>query len=121
MEKNKKFTPKNEALPSPFTKKLVCGGCGKNYRRRTTRTKKTWIYPTYNYKGKKYCPTSKQIPEDTLISVCCEVLGIDDFDEYIFNEYIKKICVPEPNVITFIFTDGHEQTVHWQDRSRSES
>lgn len=121
MEKNKKFTPKNEALPSPFTKKLVCGGCSKNYRRRTTRTKKTWICPTYNYKGKKFCPTSKQIPEDTLISVCCEVLGIDDFNEELFNKYIDKILIPKPNELIFKFTDGHEQTMHWNDRSRSES
>ena len=51
LNEKKAYAPKTPALPSPFTKMLVCGGCGKNYRRRTTRSKKKWICPTYNLKG----------------------------------------------------------------------
>lgn len=72
-------------------------------------------------RGKKYCSTSKQIPEDILYEKCCEVLQLDEFDNEIFQSEIKQIIVPEPNVLTFMFQDGHEQTVHWQDHSRSES
>ena len=80
-----------------------------------------WICQTYNTRGKKYCPDSKQIPEDILYDKCCEVLEIDEFDTEIFQCEIKQIIVPEPNLLTFIFKDGREQTVHWQDHSRSEA
>ena len=46
----------------PFTKMVVCGTCGKGYRRKVTRTGPVWICSTFNIYGKAACP-SKQIPE----------------------------------------------------------
>ena len=121
-EQKEFFTPtKSTTVVYPFTGKIQCQCCGKNYRRKTTATGVVWICATYNTKGKKYCPKAKQIPENTLISVCCEVLGISEFDADIFQENIEKILVPAPNELTFIFTDGHEVSANWKDRSRSES
>lgn len=105
----------------PFTGKIQCCCCGKNYRRKTTATGIVWICATYNTKGKKYCPTAKQIPENTLISICCELLGISEFNADIFENQVEKILVPKPNELTFIFHNGQEISAHWQDRSRSES
>ena len=105
----------------PFTGKIQCKCCGKNYRRKTTATGIVWICATYNTKGKKHCPTAKQIPENTLISVCCEVLGISEFDADVFENQVEKILVPAPNELIFIFTDEHEVSTNWKDRSRSES
>ncbi len=122
LKEKQKFTPSNPTTGVyPLTGMITCGGCGKNYRRKTTVTGVVWICATYNTKGKRYCPTSKQIPENTLTSVCCEVLGVDNFDADYFENQIEKILVPEPNVLTFIFKDGHKETVRWADRSRSES
>ncbi len=116
------FTPtKSTTVVYPFSGKIQCQCCGKNYRRKTTATGVVWICATYNTKGKKYCPTAKQVPENTLISVCCEVLGISEFDTNVFENQIAKILVPAPNELTFIFTDGHEISANWKDRSRSES
>lgn len=56
-----------------------------------------------------------------MISVCCEVLGMTEFDANIFENQINKILVPAPNELIFVFHDGHEISAHWQDRSRSES
>lgn len=121
-ENQKKFTTdKSTAVAYPFTGKIQCQCCGKNYRRKTTPTGIVWCCATYNTRGKKYCPKSKMIPENTLISVICEVLGISEFDADIFEKQIEKILVPEPNKLTFIFTDGQQISTHWQDRSRSES
>ena len=116
-----KFTPTSSGNTYPFTGKIKCGCCGKNYRRKTTVTGVVWICSTYNTKGKKYCPTAKQIPENTLYSVCCEVLNISDFDENIFQSEIEQIVIPAPNQLKFIFHNGTRKTVEWQDRSRSES
>ena len=121
-EQKEHFTPtKSTTVVYPFSGKIQCQCCGKNYRRKTTATGVVWICATYNTKGKKHCPTAKQIPENTLISVCCEVLGISEFDTNIFENQIAKILVPAPNELTFIFTDGHEVSANWKDRSRSES
>ena len=105
----------------PFTGMIQCGCCGKNYRRKTTVTGIFWCCATYNTKGKKYCPTAKMIPENTLISVCCDVLKLLNFDVEKFSDQIEKILVPAPNELIFVFKDGREERKTWKDRSRSES
>lgn len=121
-ERKERFTPtKSTAVVYPFTGRIQCQCCGKNYRRKTTLTGIVWCCATYNTRGKKYCPKSKQIPENTMISVCCEVLGLQEFDANIFENQINKILVPAPNELIFVFHNGHEISAHWQDRSRSES
>lgn len=116
-----KFTEEKTTATYPFTGKIKCGCCFKNYRRKTTATGVVWICSTYNTKGKKHCPKSKQIPEEKLYTACCEVLGLSEFDENIFKSEIQQIIVPAPNRIKFIFQGGTKKTVEWQDRSRSES
>ena len=63
----------------------------------------------------------KQIPEEKLIAACCEVLNTASFDEEVFHSKVEQIIIPKPNNIRFLFSDGLERTVTWQDRSRSES
>ena len=122
LKEKQKFTSFNSTTGVyPLTGMIKCGCCGKNYRRKTTATGIVWICAKYNTKGKKYCPTAKQIPEDILYNKCCKVLETDKFDTEIFQSKIKQILVPEPNVLTFIFKDGHKETIRWADRSRSES
>lgn len=70
---------------------------------------------------KKYCPTAKQIPENILISVICDILNIDAFDETVVKSKIKQIIVPEPNELLFIFHDGQQVQKHLENVSRSES
>lgn len=120
-EQRERFSASKPAGIYPFTGKIQCQCCSKNYRRKTTATGVVWICATYNTKGKKFCPTAKQIPENTLISTCCEVLGIDEFDADIFENQIETIIVPAPNELIFIFHDGHQIFANWKDRSRSES
>ena len=116
------FTPNNPTTGTyPFTGIIHCGCCGKYYRRKVQRYRTTWICWTYNARGKKFCPESKQIPEDILYDKCCEVLELPEFDAEVFRAEIEDILVPKANVLTFLFKDGHEQTVHWEDHSRSEA
>ena len=117
-----RFTPpKSTVAVYPFTGKILCGCCSKNYRRKTTATGIVWICSTYNTKGKKYCPTAKQITEEKLYAACCDALELSEFDEEIFKSEIEQIIVPAPNKLEFIFHSGTTKTVEWQDRSRSES
>ena len=95
----------------PFTGLLICGNCGKNYRRKVTATQPVWICATYNTRGKKYCD-SKQIPESTLSAITAEVAAIED---------IEKIVVFNGNRLEYHLADGSVIERIWADRSRSES
>ncbi len=98
----------------PFTGKIVCSSCGKHYRRKVTKSGVKWICPTYNDFGKAACP-SKQIPEDTLISMTTETLGSLDA----LNNKITVIRAENDNTLVFCFADGKTTVKRWTDRSRA--
>jgi hypothetical protein len=104
----------------PFTGKIVCSICGKNFQRKTTKGKISWICATYLEHGKSACP-AKQIPEETLLSATAEALGAEHFDEASFSKRIYHIEVPAPNILLFVFVDGHRFEYEWRDRSRADS
>lgn len=114
---------KGKAKPAkhPFTSKLVCMGCGKNYRRKTTAVRAVWICTTFNKKGKAACPTSKRIPEETLMAVTAQVLGAHTFDANLFERKVQRIEVGANNALRYIFFNGKTVDTIWPDRSRSQS
>ena len=109
----------------PFSGMLICGQCGKHYRHKISNAgskyaSPVWICSTFNKSGKANCP-SKQIPENTLLTLSAQVLGLSDFDETIFREKIQEIRVPAPNLVIFVFRDGHISEQTWRDKSRRDS
>ena len=118
-EQKERFTPPR-GQTSPFTGMIYCPLCGKNYRRKTTHGKRSWQCGTFLALGKAYCHT-KQIPEDTLMSITASVLGIAEFDGYAFHRLIERIEVPAFNHLVYIFKDGRREERIWQDRSRRDS
>lgn len=121
-ERAKKYAHNTGPNPVyPFTSKLVCQGCGKRYRRKPASRGPVWICSTFNTRGKEFCPTSKQIPEATLMEVTAQVLGLAAFDPDAFLAQVKEIQVGENNALTYIFNDGRTESTSWPDRSRAES
>ena len=109
----------------PFTGQIFCENCGQNYRRKHANAgnkyeKIVWICSTFNTLGKAAC-SSQQIPENILIKKAAEALGLSEFNEAIFHDQISRIKVPGHNRLVFIFRDGHETKVTWQNPSRRES
>lgn len=109
----------------PFTGKMVCGKCGKNFTRKTvaigTRSEKAvWICRTFHQKGKLYC-ASKRIPEVILEQVSAQVLGLSEFDAKIFEKKIKEIQVPDNGELIYVFHNGATVTTTWENPSRRES
>lgn len=104
----------------PFTSMIVCGNCGKHYRRKVTHAQPAWVCPTFNDGGKAAC-ASKQIPESVLITESATALGLSTFDEEAFKEQVRHIELSEPNHLLFLFKDGHSVERLWRDRSRAES
>jgi len=111
---------KNPTEFSPFTGKIQCCYCGKNYKKVTTPAGLRWNCSTYQKKGKKFCP-SKAIPDDTLRQATASVLGLPAFQENAFRDEISHIEVPDHNLLRFCFHDGHTEDRVWTDRSRRES
>ncbi|MHB1154620.1 MAG: recombinase family protein [Eubacteriales bacterium] len=104
----------------PFSGIITCSNCGKHYRHKVTPSGAVWICTTLYQHGKASC-VSKQIPEDTLMSLAADILMLDEFDEAIFKKHISTIQIHNLNKVTFIFRDGHEVIAEWHDRSRRES
>jgi len=106
-----------------FTGKLFCALCGEPYHRRmanagTKYARPAWICSTFKKQGKQAC-LSKQVPEDTLIEVCTEALGLPCFDEAIFKCQIHSISMAPDNRLIFHFLDATQTERAWQDHSRS--
>lgn len=104
----------------PFTSMIVCGTCGKGYRRKVTRTGPVWICSTFNIYGKAACP-SKQISERVLEKAAAEVLGLDEFDADALHDKITAIRTEGNNTLVFLFKGGTQTVKRWADRSRAES
>lgn len=104
----------------PFTRKLICAHCGKNYQRRLNNGKLAWQCYTYMVRGKKYCP-AKQIHESILESVSAQVLGLPKFDNAIFQKEIRCIHIYPENRLVYEFYDGHTREAYWKDPSRRDS
>lgn len=104
----------------PFTRKLVCAHCGRNYQRRLNNGKLAWQCYTYMVRGKKYCP-AKQIHESILESVSAQVLGLLKFDNAVFQKGIRCIHVYPENRLVYAFYDGHTKEAYWKDPSRRDS
>lgn len=91
-----------------------------SYRRKTTAYNVVWCCATFNTKGKKYC-ASKVIPETTLQGAAAEVLGLQLFDEDVFESQIDHIEACPGNLLRFVFVSGAVQEYRWKDRSRRDS
>lgn len=104
----------------PFTGKLICGCCGKGYRRRHNSGKIAWQCGTYMSHGKEYC-SAKQIHEQILYDISASILGLDSFNGELFRTLIQHITVYNDNRLAFHFYDGREEVRIWQAPSRRDS
>lgn len=99
-----------------FSGLLVCGICGKHYRRKETAAGPVWICPTYNSMGKAACP-SKRIPENMLLEVTKEAMGSLEA----LTGKITAVRAENGNRLVFCFPNGTESVKRWDDRSRADS
>ena len=103
-----------------FSSIIRCDLCGKNYKRTSTKGKAVWKCTTYFTEGKAVC-RARGIPEDTLMSVTADVLGLAAFDKAVIDKHILEIIARDDYQIEFKYHDGHTEERTWQLRSRRES
>jgi site-specific DNA recombinase len=92
-----------------FTGKIKCPYCGVSYmhehRTKNGNYQEFWACGNTKKKGSN-CPVKGTINHKNLKKVCCDVLGIDEFNDDIFLEKVDHIDVPERYVLTFYMKDG---------------
>ena len=86
-----------------FTSRIVCGHCGKNYRRKVVQGRYYWQCGTFLVEGRDVCP-AQQVPERILEGLTAELGGMDN---------IALIFVPKPNTIVFRLMNGQEERREW--------
>ncbi|MCX7904157.1 MAG: recombinase family protein [Caloramator sp.] len=111
-ERRLKYSPQEEGSNHLFSRRIICGICGKKYRRKINGKRVIWHCFSYLKYGKDACP-SKQIPEDILNSVINE----GEFDK----SKIKEIQVIGERKLNFILNDGRVVEKEWSYKPRSES
>ncbi len=112
------YRPNNQRYS--FSGKIVCGKCGKHFKRITKRGVPYWHCSTTVRFGTAACQ-SKRIPEATLLNVTANVLSISELSVDTFENQIDHIEAKDGNCLIFVFKDGRIVQTKWQDHSRSES
>jgi hypothetical protein len=101
----------------PFRKMITCGACGQKFHH-SVAGRKWWRQPCWKCGGRGSRNAVKckvgMIPEDILMSVTAEVLGLAEFDGAVFAERVAEIRVPEHRTLVFVFKDGTEVRRQWQ-------
>ena len=114
------FTPTTPQSESPFSKKMVCGYCGEYVKRAKNNARTVWNCHRYLEEGKAGCKGAKQIRNDMLEELCCEVFGWESLDEEFIRKNVVKIIV-FAHKLTFEMADGKSIEKEWQNKSRSAS
>lgn len=117
--KRQRFAGKTKSEIYPFTSKIICGNCGKNFKRRSSRGNIYWNCSTYLKFGKGMC-YAKQIPEEVICSKSCEVLGLDAFEATKFMSRVEAINIPKSGELSFVLTNGNVIQTTWRNKSHSE-
>lgn len=105
----------NEYVGLAFRKKIRCP-CGMHFFH-TRAGRKWWIQPSWRCNGhdkrnSAVC-SAKDIPQDILMKVSAEVLGLEEFDSDVFLERVEEIFVPENYKLVFIMKDGTKVERKW--------
>jgi site-specific DNA recombinase len=105
----------NNHKPSVFTRKIRCACCGSYYWRTTNRNpigKTGYVYWMCSSKRKKQPCPSKGLPDDRLRQTLAHVMGLPDFDESYFREYVDHIEMGV-SLLTVFYKDGSLFRTDW--------
>ena len=105
---------------SVFTGIIRCDCCGRTYLRIKNHQYHAWKCTTKKVHGDGTCP-SAQIREDILQAAAAQALGINAFDDHVFQTKIVGITATQDHTLVFHFIDGIDSNVRWRPASRAQS
>jgi DNA invertase Pin-like site-specific DNA recombinase len=114
-QKNKPHAPRGDY---PFLGKVKCEICGKSYTRKRMRQKLVWLCSFSVKMGQKVC-NAKMVPDNIIVETSNHILGLEQYDDTIFNSKVKQIIVMPNRLLEFHMKDGNVNSYHWEHQSRS--
>lgn len=102
---------------SCFTSRIRCDQCGENYRRQRSRHKDGSYDAVWRCASSGKC-SSPSIKEETLMKLCAEAMGFNEFDETAFREQIVCIHITAPFQLSVHFLDGHTIEAQWENKRK---
>lgn len=102
---------------SCFTSRIRCDQCGENYRRQRSRHKDGSFDSVWRCASSAKC-SSPSIKEETLMALCAEAMGLDEFEETAFREQIACIHITAPFHLSIHFFDGHTFEAQWENKRK---
>lgn len=117
-EATKYYAPTTPPSESPFSKKIVCGYCGEYVKRAKNNARTIWHCHRYLERGRVGCGEAKQIRNDTLESLCCEVFGFDTFNADYIEKNVAQVVVYAGRLV-FKMKNGSEIEKEWKYKTRS--
>lgn len=102
---------------SCFTSRIRCDQCGENYRRQRSRHKDGSYDAVWRCASSGKC-SSPSIKEETLMKLCAEAMGFNEFDETAFREQIVCIHITAPFQLSVHFLDGHTIEAEWENKRK---
>lgn len=98
-----------EAVPTyPFTRKIVCGTCGRSFTRKKDSVKgRTYIqWICRGKKESKITCSSVNFSEEELEKISAQMMDTADFDGETFEKTVDMITVEKNGDLRFQFSDG---------------
>ena len=102
---------------SCFTSRIRCDQCGENYRRQRSRHKDGSFDSVWRCASSAKC-SSPSVKEETLMALCAEAMGLDEFEEMAFREQIACIHITAPFHLSIHFFDGHTFEAQWENKRK---
>jgi hypothetical protein len=56
----------------------------------------------------------REVPESEIHKIVADVLGLDAFDEAVFDERVERISIPVQFTVTVHLTDGTSVSREWE-------
>lgn len=110
-EQQRAFCSKGEGRYYPFTTRIRCASCGATFEHKYNSTKSRGKVGRWRHSGEVAQGCALHGLDDArLKAVCCEALGMDEFDGGAFMETVERIDVDAGMRLTFRLMDGGERT-----------
>ncbi len=104
-----------------FSTKIKCGNCGRSFLRSARKRGQYVIWTCGSKKGRgKVSCGAKDIPEEQLKRVCCEALGLDEFDSEVFSERVEQVTIIGGDKMEFHLCDGGTTMMEWRTTAKKD-
>lgn len=119
-DQQRAFCSKGDGRYYPFTTRIRCASCGASFEHKYNVTKSRGKVGRWRHSGEVTQRCALHGLDDMrLKAVCCEVLGMDEFDGASFMEAVERIDVTADMLLEFHLKNGDARTCEYGRHGRA--